>query len=70
MRLAYFGVGTTPLRAKSAEAALVNGDVEDAIAALNRDLDPPDDIQASGRLKRYLAGVLLRRVAQQLVEQS
>jgi carbon-monoxide dehydrogenase medium subunit len=68
VRLAYFGVGATPLRARTAEAALVNGDTDDAVAALARDLDPPDDIQASGRLKKYLAGVLLRRVAQQLME--
>ncbi|HXF89998.1 MAG TPA: xanthine dehydrogenase family protein subunit M [Xanthobacteraceae bacterium] len=69
VRLAYFGVGATPLRAKNAEAALVNGSVEDAIAALARDLDPPDDVHASGRLKKHLAGVLLRRVAHELVEQ-
>ena len=27
------------------------------------DLDPPDDVQATGAVKRHLAGVLLRRVA-------
>ena len=32
------------------------------------DLDPPDDIQASGAVKKHLAGVLLRRVATQLME--
>lgn len=69
VRLAYFGVGATPLRAKNAEAALVNGSVEDAIAALARDLDPPDDVHASGRLKKHLAGVLLRRAVHELVEQ-
>ena len=30
------------------------------------DLDPPDDIQATGAVKKHLAGVLLRRVAKQL----
>jgi carbon-monoxide dehydrogenase medium subunit len=70
VRLAYFGVGATPLRARNAEAALMNGNVDDAIAALARDLDPPDDIQASGRLKKYLAGVLLRRVVRQLAEKQ
>ena len=30
------------------------------------DLDPPDDVQASGAVKTHLAGVLLRRVARQL----
>ena len=32
------------------------------------DLDPPDDVQASGAVKKHLAGVLLRRVAKQLME--
>lgn len=68
VRLAYFGVGATPLRAKRAEAALANGKLDAAIAALNDDLDPPDDIQESGAVKKHLAGVLLKRVAQQLAE--
>ena len=66
MRLCYFGVGETPVRARKAEVALVGGSVDDAVAAL--DLDPPDDIQASGAVKKHLAGVLLRRVAKQLME--
>ncbi len=68
VRLAYFGVGTTPVRAKKAEAALANGKLDAAIAALNDDLDPPDDVQESGAVKKHLAGVLLKRVAQQLTE--
>jgi carbon-monoxide dehydrogenase medium subunit len=68
VRLAYFGVGATPVRARNAERALAGGDVDAAVAALARDLDPPDDVQASGAVKRHLAGVLLRRVAQQLME--
>ncbi len=66
VRLAYFGVGSTPVRAKKAEAALANGDIDAAVAAL--DLDPPDDVQATGAVKKHLAGVLLRRVARQLLE--
>jgi aerobic carbon-monoxide dehydrogenase medium subunit len=65
VRLGFFGVGATPLRAKKAEAALERGDVEAAVAAL--DLDPLDDVQTSGAVKRHLAGVLLRRVATQLM---
>jgi carbon-monoxide dehydrogenase medium subunit len=65
VRLVYFGVGETPVRVRKAEAALVNGSVDDAVAAL--DLDPPDDIQATGTVKKHLAGVLLRRVAKQLM---
>jgi aerobic carbon-monoxide dehydrogenase medium subunit len=66
VRLAYFGVGGTPVRATKAEAALASGNIDAAVAAL--DLDPPDDVQATGTVKKHLAGVLLRRVAQQLME--
>jgi carbon-monoxide dehydrogenase medium subunit len=66
VRLAFFGVGSTPLRAPAAEAALAGGDVDAAVAALARDLDPPDDLQATGATKKHLAGVLLRRVAAEL----
>ena len=68
VRLAFFGVGLTPLRATRAEAALSSGDVDAAVAALTADLDPPDDIQEKGAVKKHLAGVLLRRVAAQLME--
>jgi carbon-monoxide dehydrogenase medium subunit len=66
VHLAYFGVGATPVRARKAEAALANGSIDDAVAAL--DLDPQDDVQATGAVKKHLAGVLLRRVAAQLME--
>jgi carbon-monoxide dehydrogenase medium subunit len=66
VRLACFGVGATPVRAKKAEAALAGGNIDDAVAAL--DLDPPDDLQATAKVKKHLAGVLLRRVAGQLLE--
>ena len=38
VRLVYFGVGATPVRARKAEAALAGGSVDDAVKAL--DLDP------------------------------
>ena len=71
VRLAYFGVGATPMRASKAEAALSDGVIDDkrldaAVAAL--ELDPQDDVQASAAVKKHLAGVLLRRVAKQLME--
>jgi aerobic carbon-monoxide dehydrogenase medium subunit len=66
VRLAFFGVDATPVRAHAAEAAIERG--ADAVAALADDLDPQDDVQASGAAKRHLAGVLLRRVTAQLAE--
>lgn len=67
-RLVYFGVGATPIRTRGAEAALARGDIDAAVQAL--DLDPPDDIQATGAVKKHLAGVLLRRVAAQLMDDA
>jgi carbon-monoxide dehydrogenase medium subunit len=67
VRLVFFGVGTMPVRARTAEAALAAGDVEAAAKAVATDLDPPDDVQASGAVKRQLAGVLLQRIARQLM---
>ena len=70
LRLAYFGVGATAVRARHAERALAEGDIEAAVRALTQDLDPPSDVHASGAVKRHLAGVLLRRVARQLGQLS
>ena len=71
VRLAYFGVGATTVRARKAETALTGGAIDDerldaAVAAL--DLDPSDDVQATSATRKHLAGVLLRRVAKQLME--
>jgi carbon-monoxide dehydrogenase medium subunit len=68
VRLAFFGVGAMPMRAKKAEAALGADDFDGAVSALVSDLDPSDDVQATAATKKHLAGVLLRRVAKQLLE--
>jgi carbon-monoxide dehydrogenase medium subunit len=69
VRLVYFGVGPIPVRARHAEATWGENPtrIDATIAALARDLDPPDDLQATGTVKKHLAGVLLERVAQQLM---
>ena len=72
LRLAFFGVSTTPVRARRAEMALSGAPLdaartEAAVAALAEDLEPPDDIHMKGTTKRYLAGVVLRRVVAQLM---
>ena len=66
VRLAFFGVGDRPTRARRAEAALESGDLDAGVAALQHDLSPHTDVHASAATRRHLAGVLLRRVAAQL----
>jgi carbon-monoxide dehydrogenase medium subunit len=70
IRLVYFGVGTIPVRARNAETALSGSDLDGAVGALDTDLDPSDDVQATAAVKTHLAGVLLRRVAKQLLAQQ
>jgi carbon-monoxide dehydrogenase medium subunit len=67
VRLAYFGVGNTPVRARKAETKLTEGNIDGAVQALASDLDPSGDVQATAATKKHLAGVLLRRVAKQLM---
>ena len=72
-RLVFFGVGTRPVRAKRAEAALAGLRVDAATLAaagraLDADLDPPGDVHGSPALRRHLARVLLSRVVGRLAE--
>jgi len=65
-RLAFCGVGPTPLRALHAELALsASRPGADSFAhagrALDADLDPPGDVHGSPALRRHLARVLLAR---------
>jgi carbon-monoxide dehydrogenase medium subunit len=66
LRIVCCGVGSTPVRARGAEAAL-RGRRPDAAAvqaaqeALGGELDPPADVHASAALRRHLARVLLAR---------
>jgi aerobic carbon-monoxide dehydrogenase medium subunit len=71
-RLAFCGVGATPVRASRAEVALSgrrpDADVmTDAGRALDADLDPPADVHTSPVLRRHLARVLLARAVAQIV---
>jgi carbon-monoxide dehydrogenase medium subunit len=72
-RLVFFGVGTRPVRARRAEAALADRRVDaETLAAAGRalddDLDPPGDVHGSPALRRHLARVLLARVVRRFVE--
>jgi carbon-monoxide dehydrogenase medium subunit len=65
----FFAVGSTPILARHAAAALVDSAILDPAERLRRarealasDLDPPDDPQASAVMRLELARVLLGRV--------
>jgi carbon-monoxide dehydrogenase medium subunit len=65
-RIVLFGVEACPTRRPHAEAAIrgTRGEAETlagAAALAARDLDPLDDLHASGRLRAHLAGVLVGR---------
>ncbi len=64
--IALFGMASTPVRAPDAEAALIGSRPDPAalhdIAQLAaRDLDPPDDVHASGRYRRTVGAHLVER---------
>lgn len=67
LRIAFFSVGATPVRAKGAEAAIIGHGLDaDTIAkaqrALDDDLDPMDDEDVPAAMRRHLARVLLGRL--------
>ena len=71
LRLVYFGVGATPVDAREAAMALGAGPwspeaIAAAQAALDRDLDPPEDLHGSSAFKRHLARILLGRALARL----
>jgi aerobic carbon-monoxide dehydrogenase medium subunit len=65
LRLVFFAVGDRPLLAGAANRLIgtivTPALISDACAVLGKELDPPDDQQASGGMRRHLAGVLLAR---------
>jgi carbon-monoxide dehydrogenase medium subunit len=67
-RVSMFSVAPKPILATGAMAALDAGDLEGAVAALGKELDPPSDTQASAAYRRHLAGVLLRRAVARMGE--
>lgn len=71
LRLAFFAVGDRPVEARAA-AALVNVAVTPAVLAeasqaLEKELDPHGDQQASPSMRRHLAKVLLARCTSALL---
>ncbi|MCS6892943.1 MAG: xanthine dehydrogenase family protein subunit M [Rhodovarius sp.] len=71
-RLTFFGVGSGPVLARRANAALAGRVLDEAAIAaaaeaLEGDLDPPGDLHGPPELKRHLARVLLRRALAQFL---
>lgn len=67
VRLAFLGIGGTPVRARRTEAVLAGkvldaATVEIALASLRAELDPLPDLTHEGATKRHLATVLARRL--------
>jgi carbon-monoxide dehydrogenase medium subunit len=71
LRLAFFALGERPILAKAArrlvKTAVTPATLSEAIAALDQEIDPQDDQQASASMRRHLAKVLLRRCAAALL---
>jgi len=67
VRLAFLGIGTTPVRARRCEALfegqpLTPALIEQAAQTLQGELNPLADLTNSSATKRHLAGVLARRL--------
>lgn len=73
IRIAFFSVGNTPLRARRAEAALTSrdlnsGTIAEAQAAISADLSPPDDEHTPAAMRLHLARVLMGRLLGRMLE--
>ena len=73
LRLAYLGMGTTPLRARHTESrfthqVLTAARMDEAVSSLLAELNPLADLTNSSATKRHLAGVLARRLLGTLLE--
>ena len=70
VRIGLMGLHDTPVRARSAEAAFLDGGIEAAVKAVRQDTDPMNDLHGSADYRRHLAGVLTRRVLTAAVERA
>ena len=65
-RLVFFGAGDRPVSTVRTAALLEGEDWSDELAgrladALHDELDPPEDLNADAAMRKYLAGVLVKR---------
>lgn len=72
--IALFGVSSTPVRAARAEAALTAAGVDVDVREVGRlaaaDLDPTDDVHASGAYRREVAAVAVARALSEALEEA
>jgi carbon-monoxide dehydrogenase medium subunit len=69
--LALFGVGSTPVRARAAEAALLAGaSAPEVAAAAVADLDPPADVHASASTRLRIARHVVERAVTRAREEQ
>ena len=69
--IALFGVGSTPVRATAAEAAVVSGaSVAEAAAAAAGEIDPGDDLHTTGEYRKKVAAVLVERALDRAMEEA
>ena len=73
--IALFGVASTPVRAEAAEQALVGADADAVDAAEIGNLaavglEPPDDLHASGALRRRIAAAVVRRAVARAIQEA
>lgn len=75
IRIVFFSVGNTPLRARQAEQSLIGKRLDAAAVAaaqtvVGDDLDPPEDEHVPPAMKRHLARVLLGRLLGEIMRQE
>lgn len=73
-RIALAGCGPAPVRTVAAEQALAGAAADAALApsaaaAVRGEVEPSDDIHATGEYRRYLAGVLVGRAVMSILEE-
>jgi carbon-monoxide dehydrogenase medium subunit len=69
--LGLFGVGSVPIRARRAERALLAGSsLDDVAREAMAEIDPVDDLHASGEYRRGVAGVLVRRAIERATAEA
>jgi carbon-monoxide dehydrogenase medium subunit len=74
LRLGFFAVGDRPLLARSAaglvDTAITSTALSAACSALDKELDPLEDHQATPAMRRHLAKVLLARCVSSLLDRT